>query len=184
MYFLCFLGSVVALGITVMAGFMTYLAQIAADNVSSASGGQGGSAGSSGDGSGPGEELSMTVTNLIIFLVGLPTAVLTVVLLGFLAFHLYISCTETTTKAVVRAHRSRKGPTAVGLQHDDGAQHDEEKQLVRQSPGRAETLRCVDGQQLSGVVAFEAIGATTTVYCVPSFVPPREWIDAESINTV
>jgi hypothetical protein len=46
---------------------------------------------------------------LIFFgVLAIPVSILTCILLGFLAFHTYLSCSGQTTKAVVRAAREKK----------------------------------------------------------------------------
>ena len=103
LYFLSFLGGVVGLGVTVMAGTIVTM-QYTMPRY-------------------PGlepepepepqhhDDTELTGQGMMIFFgfLGVPVSILTCILLGFLGFHTYLSCSGKTTKAVIRARRARGG---------------------------------------------------------------------------
>ena len=108
-YFLSFLGGVVGLGVTVMAGTMYTMSMYPMYPPGT------GPAPGPPPPPPPGEpepepEPEDGERSMLIFfgVLAIPVSILTCILLGFLAFHTYLSCSGQTTKAVVRAAREKK----------------------------------------------------------------------------
>jgi hypothetical protein len=154
------------LGITVMAGFMLSLGSL-----------QAGMMGGGGEGD-PGRDparpppaarnstsFNSPAAPWIIGAVSIPVAILTFILLGFMAFHGYLSISGTTTKAVLRARRQRGEPAATPAEASEADVESAPESLA---------LLADDGSKLSGVVAWELAGPATSKPCLPSLVSPRE----------
>jgi hypothetical protein len=103
-YFLSFLGGVVGLGTTVLAGTVLGLQYLVVPGL----GPPNPEVPEPEPEPEPGDTTKTTSTTIVL-LMAVPVSILTVILLGFLAFHTYLSCSLQTTKTVMRAHREGRG---------------------------------------------------------------------------
>lgn len=152
-YFMSFLCGVTLLGVVVLIG--TMMTMFVSNNERAGSG-------SGSTGGGAPNQLNKHTMMIALLAIGVPVAILTLTLLGFLAFHIYVSCSGTTTKQMVRGRRARNGvtPAAAGGAADGGAIGDA-------------VLLAADGSELSGLVGYEMSEGKTQKLCMPHLVNPR-----------
>lgn len=190
-YFLSFLGSVVWLGSTVMLGTM-----MAMDP--SMHGGQVVRQGQRRRRPPPPPpppetpvEIAAHNNSQMLAMMMVPVSIITVVLVIFLGFHTYLSFTGTTTKAMVKSMKEKRGgggggdasAAAVGgagaeglgdsgaRQRAPGGGTDEEEGDSNGNGGLT-----FDYSSYSGVIGYEVSKGSTTRLCMPALIDPLEWI--------
>ncbi len=203
-YFLSFLGSVVWLGSTVMMGTMMAMDPMMRDPSQRPTRGSNGRVvpAPPPPPQTPEDEATHQKSTMLSMMM-VPVSIITVVLVIFLGFHVYLSCSGRTTKAMVKSMKAKRAGgsvttagsavgsgSAAGL--SDGARQRLGTAAADVEGGEADSTAdgTANGDErdsvvgydysgYSGVIGYEISKGSTTKLCMPALIDPLEWVTDE-----
>jgi hypothetical protein len=202
-YFLSFLGSVVWLGSTVMLGTMMAMDPMMRDPSQRPTRGPNGRVvpAPPPPPQAPEDEAAHQKSTMLSMMM-VPVSIITVVLVIFLGFHVYLSCSGRTTKAMVKSMKAKRaggsgaaagsvvGSGSAGL--SDGARQRSGAAGGDVEGGEGESAAdgntngderdgavAYDYSGYSGVIGYEVSKGSTTKLCMPALIDPLEWVTDE-----